>query len=1067
MKKIPFKLPLLVVAFAMLSTLSYAQDSEPKPIKNLKVFNADQQQNLSSVNELFTQELKYASGNAFNQVSQERDNLGFVHTKYQQYFNGIKVEFGTVKLHSKNGKVSSMSSEFYDIQGISVSPGLSASAAFSRATAHMGAKAYLWEDEAASLELGYQRPTGELVLLPIFDSQEEVKLAYKFEIYTIRPMGGGDIYIDAQTGKTLFFNNKVRHFDNFGHDGRALATVTADELPTCEEVVAELEDFVAGSAATRYSGTRTIETTLSGGSYTLNDASRKVYTRDANNLAPVGSSLPYISSYSEFTDNDNNWTAAEYNNSNKDNAALDAHWGAMMTYDYWQTVHNRDSYNNAGAQLRSYVHVDNNYDNAFWFLNVMSYGDGSSNGNEGNGYFDALTSLDVAAHEIGHAVTEYTANLAYQRESGGLNEGFSDIWGAAVEHFAKGNGSDSNPDNSIWLIGDEIDRRSGSAALRSMDNPTSLGQPDTYGGSYWINPNCGTPTSSNDYCGVHTNSGVLNYWFYLAVEGGSGTNDVGNAFSVSGVGMTKSATISYRMLNVYLTANSTFADARAASIQSAIDLYGADGAEEIAVTNAWHAVGVGDAYGGTTPPADCVTGDLYLSITLDNYPEETAWTLKDGSGTTVASASYSTANADGSTVTDTFSGLAAGDYTFTITDAYGDGICCSYGNGSYTVSSDAGVMFTGGNFGSSEATSFCVEDDGGPGPDTEAPTTPTGLAASAITETTATLSWNASTDNTGVTGYEVLQGSTSIGTVTGTSANITGLTENTSYTFSVRAYDAAGNNSAAASVAFTTNAAGGGGGGSPVVLHQGSFESGWDGWSDGGSDSYRYSGSRSFQGNYSIRLRDNTNSSTMTLGSFDVSGYNTLDIEFYFYAWSMENNEDFWVQFYNGSSWVTVGSYARGTNFNNNTFYSATVSINSADYNFPTNAQFRFRCDASGNSDHVYIDQVTITADAAGSSLGSSITSMGVPAGFADLGDQEEDFEGDFLMYPNPVSNTLNVRLIGATGSETYRVVNLLGQVVAQGTLTQTIDVSRLQSGVYVLEINEGEEIVTERFIKQ
>ena len=213
----------------------------------------------------------------------------------------------------------------------------------------------------------------------------------------------------------------------------------------------------------------------------------------------------------------------------KDNAALDAHWGAEMTYDYWWNIHGRNSYNNGGASIRSYVHVDVNYNNAFWNGSVMSYGDGSCVSEGCNG-FDALTSIDVAAHEIGHAVTTFTSNLAYRRESGAMNEGFSDIWGAAVEYFAKGTGPDNNPNDEVWLIGDEIDRRSGSAALRSMSDPTSQGQPDTYGGSFWINPNCGFPSSGNDYCGVHTNSGVLNYWFYLLVEGGSGTNDIGSNF---------------------------------------------------------------------------------------------------------------------------------------------------------------------------------------------------------------------------------------------------------------------------------------------------------------------------------------------------------------------------------------------------------------------------------------------------------------------------------------------------------------------------------------------------------
>lgn len=106
---------------------------------------------------------------------------------------------------------------------------------------------------------------------------------------------------------------------------------------------------------------------------------------------------------------------------------------------------------------------------------------------------------------------------------------------------------------------------------------------------------------------------------------------------------------------------------------------------------------------------DCVSGDVELSITLDNYPQETSWTLKNSAGTTIDSESYSTANPDGSTVTKTFSGLAADTYTFTINDAYGDGICCGYGNGSYTLSSAQGVIVTGGDFDSSESTEFCVE----------------------------------------------------------------------------------------------------------------------------------------------------------------------------------------------------------------------------------------------------------------------------------------------------------------------------------------------------------------------
>ena len=107
--------------------------------------------------------------------------------------------------------------------------------------------------------------------------------------------------------------------------------------------------------------------------------------------------------------------------------------------------------------------------------------------------------------------------------------------------------------------------------------------------------------------------------------------------------------------------------------------------------------------------SDCVSGDLTLSITFDNFPQETSWEVTDSSGAVVASESYSTANPDGSTITETISGLADGDYTFTIFDSFGDGICCGFGSGSYALSSSAGTIVTGGEFTSSEATTFCVE----------------------------------------------------------------------------------------------------------------------------------------------------------------------------------------------------------------------------------------------------------------------------------------------------------------------------------------------------------------------
>jgi bacillolysin len=536
-------------------------------------------------NTVFKEQLGLKDNQSFSKVKVESDKEGFTHEKFQLYEQGVKVEFANYTLHSKAGKLTSMNGEYYNLENVKTTPKLSSQAAFAKAVAHTGAKQYLWETPEDAAAIGYQKPKGELVLLPAMEEQgqerksDKVRLAYKFDIYATNPVSRGDLYIDAENGKVLFYNATIKHLGEYSHGGKS--KLAKANLSNQKEEFNSKKAFVAANAATRYSGTQVIQTTLSGSSYRLADATRG----SGINTFNMQKGTSYTAAV-QFTDADNNWTAAEYNNTNKDNGALDAHWGAEKTYDYWSTVHGRNSYDNAGAIIKSYVHYSNAYDNAYWDGSVMTYGDGSGT------YFDILTAIDVAGHEIGHAVCTYTANLAYQKESGAMNEALSDIWGACIEYAAA-------PTKSTWLIGEDIERRSGHLSLRSMSNPNAEGQPDTYGGTYWVNVSC-TPTSSNDYCGVHTNSGVLNHWFYILSVGKSGTNDIGSVFNVTGITIEKAAKIAYRLESVYLTSNSTYANARTSGIQSAIDLYGAGSAEVIATTNAFYAVGIGAAYVGSS-----------------------------------------------------------------------------------------------------------------------------------------------------------------------------------------------------------------------------------------------------------------------------------------------------------------------------------------------------------------------------------------------------------------------------------------------------------------------------------
>lgn len=352
-------------------------------------------------------------------------------------------------------------------------------------------------------------------------------------------------------------------------------------------------------------------------------------------------------------------------------------------------------------------------------------------------------------------------------------------------------------------------------------------------------------------------------------------------------------------------------------------------------------------------------------------------------------------------------------------------------------------------------------------PDTQAPTIPTNLVASNTTQTTTDLSWTAATDNVGVTSYSIFSGTTQVGTTNATSFSVSGLTASTNYTFSVRANDAANNQSGDSNtVNITTD--------SPptntsTVLSQSYFESGWDNWTDGGSDCYRYSGSRSWEGNYSIRIRDNSGSiSSMTSQTYDISSFDTVEIEFYFYSYSMENNEDFWVRYNDGNGWTTVQTYARGTDFENNGFYSSTVILDKNTYNFSSNAQFRFQNDASGNADHIYIDQVTITGKTGSSSARGIVASSDKNIQFLKAVNTKQN--GLFTLYPNPVEG--QILRINITEQEnekvTYKVTSLLGRTILSGVLTNnSIHVHKLKAGIYLIQITDGDETSVQKFIKK
>lgn len=975
------------IAVAMLAVIAsstgFAQERTTKPIKNLTVFNQSENKSVSNVQQVLSEQLQLPDGNTLTQTSEKTDELGFVHKEYEQYYKNVKVEFSSSKVHAKEGTIISMSNNIFRIEDLSVTPQVSNSQAFNRALNHVGATEYLWENSSeAQLAEDYSRPSGDLVVFPVIDNVTATnRLAYKFDIYATNPVYRADVYIDAVSGEFLMENKRIHHA-NIPATGTSLYNGNVS--------------FTADSNSGQY---RLRQTADGGG----------IQTYDLNNGTNYNNA-------SEITSSSTNFTGSA--------TGVQAHFGAEQTHKYFSQKHNRNSYNGSGAVIRSYVSYSSNYVNAFWDGSRMTYGDGDGV------QYGPLVSLDIVGHEIAHGVTEYAANLVYSYESGALNESFSDIFGESIEKFAQG--------NNDWLMGDAIGAGGSGGALRSMSNPNSYGQPDTYLGNSWY-------SGSGDNGGVHYNSGVQNFWFYLLSTGGNGTNDNGDSYSVSVIGMDKAAAIAYRNLAVYLNSNSQYDDARAGAIQAAIDLYGAGSAEEIAVTNAWHAVGVGAPYDGGTPPppADCVAGDVFLSITFDNYPEETAWTLKDGSGTTIESGSYSASNADGSTVTETFSGLLEDDYTFTITDAYGDGICCSYGNGSYTLSTDSVTIVSGGSFGNSEATAFCIEAGGA---DTQAPSAPGNLSASNVTETTATLSWNAATDNVGVTGYDVYQGSSVLGSTTSTTTNITGLVATTNYTFSVRAKDAAGNVSTASnSVTVTTS--------SPSNAEYCATQ--------GNNSSYEWIDLVGLNNLNNVTGNNGGYADFTSLSANLPYGSNTVRISAGFSGSSYNEFWKIWIDYDQDGTFESNELVVSGSSSSSATL-SGTFTVPATAIAGTTRMRVSMKYNSAQTACEAFaygeVEDYTVN-------IGQSAS-----AAFADptgetLGNEEAVF--GVRMYPNPASTQLTIELLD-NREATYEIFNVLGQQVANGSLDRaaTINVNKLAAGLYLVKINDGQKDVIQRFVK-
>ncbi|MGG2094683.1 M4 family metallopeptidase [Bacillus sp. S13(2024)] len=406
------------------------------------------------------------------------------------------------------------------------------------------ATASISEDEAVNIaKAGIEKEIGKVDNydgikkdLYVYEKDGQYYLSYLVKASISKPAPGyWHYFVDATNGNVIEKYNAVDHMAGFGYG--VLGNRTMFEMA---------QDSKTG-AFYLFDGTR----------------GKGVHTFDAQNMDENWFNL-----FSQWL----GYTGEEVESKNKffeDKAAVDAHANAEKVYDYYQKTFNRNSFDNNGAKLISTVHVGDKWNNAAWNGVQMMYGDG-----DGKTFIPFSAGLDVIAHELTHAVTEYSADLVYKNEPGALNESLSDIMGAMV-------------DRDDWNMGEDIyapDKRG--SVLRSLSDPASIpnplkpteGYPDHYSKRY---------TGTVDNGGVHINSSINNKAAYLVSEGGTHYG-----VTVKGVGRAATEKIYYRALTKYLTANSNFSMMRQAAIQAATDLYGKNSDAVYAVTKAYDAVGV-------------------------------------------------------------------------------------------------------------------------------------------------------------------------------------------------------------------------------------------------------------------------------------------------------------------------------------------------------------------------------------------------------------------------------------------------------------------------------------------
>jgi bacillolysin len=475
------------------------------------------------------------------------DDQGEYHVRLQQYYKGIPVYGGELVAHTRNGVFDRMGGRYHPTPKLAdVTPTLDANAAIEKVKAQLRSELKAeWTDAERQL-VGGQPFEAALV---VYHVGNDAHLTWHIEAHP-NLLRRYVYFIDAQTGAVLNHYDHTCRIDGgrhaHGESNYFGKNISAPEMPNTATVV---NGPVVANGTDLLGANRSFGAWQIGSTNYLIDGSRPMYNvRSRMPADPVGA-IVTLDAFNTSPENSRRFNYANVTSVNltfNSAAGVSAHYNAIASYEYFRTKFNRNSIDGIGGNVISFFNVaesdGTSMENAFWNGEAIWYGNG------GRAFSPLARSLDVAGHEMSHGVIEKTANLEYQNESGAMNESFADIFGAMI-------------DRDDWKIGEDVMRPGvhSTNALRDMANPNNG---DSRLGPWWQPRNMSERyIGTEDNGGVHINSGIPNYAYYLFA-----TNNA--------VGKDRAEQVFYKALRDYLVRSSSFADLRVAVLQAANDLYG-------------------------------------------------------------------------------------------------------------------------------------------------------------------------------------------------------------------------------------------------------------------------------------------------------------------------------------------------------------------------------------------------------------------------------------------------------------------------------------------------------------